>query len=94
MSDQTNRRVFLQRTAAVAAAMGVGGGSAIAAETKECPTHAKKGNAVLKLSCQDGRVPGDSLDAKLDLLEKWGFVGVEFGCARICPSGWTRSRRR
>lgn len=79
MNAQSNRRQFLQRTAAVAAAVGVGGAPAIAAETEKGPMHGKKGDAVLKLSCQEGRIPGKSLDDKLDLLQKWGFVGIEFG---------------
>ena len=79
MSAQTNRREFLQRTAAVAAAVGVGGAPVIAAEAEKKPMPAKKGEAVLKLSCQDGRVPGKTLEEKLDLMQKWGFVGIEFG---------------
>ncbi len=79
MSAETNRREFLQRTAAVAAAVGVGGAPAVAAEAEKCATHAHKGQAMLKLSCQEGIVPADKLEEKLDLLEKWGFEGIEFG---------------
>ena len=80
MSAPTNRREFLQRTAAAAAAATVGaaGGPVLAAEGDKCPMHAKK-KAVLKLSSQDGRIPGKELPEKLDLMEKWGFEGIEFG---------------
>jgi sugar phosphate isomerase/epimerase len=80
MSAATNRREFLQRTAAAAAAATVGaaGGPVLAAEGEKSPMPAKK-KAVLKLSSQDGRIPGKELPAKLDLMEKWGFVGIEFG---------------
>ncbi|MCS7223543.1 MAG: sugar phosphate isomerase/epimerase [Armatimonadetes bacterium] len=32
----------------------------------------------MKLACQDGLVPGDSLEEKLDRLAAWGYEGVEF----------------
>jgi sugar phosphate isomerase/epimerase len=78
MSVQSNRREFLQRTAAAAAAVGVAGGPVLAAEGDKYPMRAGK-KAVLKLSSQDGRIPGESLTEKFDLMEKWGFEGVEFG---------------
>lgn len=40
---------------------------------------APKQKAVLKLSAQEGIIPGGSLTEKLDTMEKWGFVGIEFG---------------
>ncbi|HSW44168.1 MAG TPA: sugar phosphate isomerase/epimerase family protein [Phycisphaerae bacterium] len=80
MNTQSNRREFLQRTAAAAAAatVGVAGGPTLAAEGTRCPMSANK-KSVLKLSCQESRVPGKELPEKLDLLEKWGFEGIEFG---------------
>lgn len=69
------RREFM-----AAAVAGVGlagaGGSRVKAEQKPADPARK---AVLKLSCQEGVAPGKSLSEKLDNLEKWGFVGMEFG---------------
>jgi len=33
----------------------------------------------MKLACQEGLVPGDSLGQKLEKLARWGYAGVEFG---------------
>lgn len=33
--------------------------------------------AVLKLSSQEGRIPGDSLKEKVERMAEWGFVGIE-----------------
>ncbi|MGQ9524300.1 MAG: sugar phosphate isomerase/epimerase family protein [Armatimonadota bacterium] len=35
--------------------------------------------AVLKISSQEGRIPGRDLSEKLDRMEKWGIVGLEPG---------------
>jgi sugar phosphate isomerase/epimerase len=45
------------------------------------PAEAKKMStkAVLKISCQEGIVPGTTLPEKLDFLEANGFVGLEIG---------------
>jgi len=65
---------------AAAAVAGVGaiGGNATAAEGG-APRPAPKRKAVLRLSAQDGFIPGNSLPEKLDLMEKWGFEGLEVG---------------
>jgi sugar phosphate isomerase/epimerase len=66
-----NRREFLA-TSAVTGLAAVLPGAAWAASGAE---PARK--AVLKLSCQEGVAPGRDLGEKLDLLEKWGFEGIE-----------------
>jgi len=79
MSTHSNRREFLQRSAmaaGAAAAIGTGGHQVMAADNKGCPHHAKK-EAVLKLSSQERPMAGDTLDEKLDNMEKWGFTGYE-----------------
>lgn len=45
--------------------------------TGEMPKPVSK--AALKPSCQDGLAPGETLVAKLDFIEKCGFVAVEIG---------------
>lgn len=35
-------------------------------------------SSVLKLSSQEGIIPGDTLNEKIDRLERWGFDGIEF----------------
>jgi sugar phosphate isomerase/epimerase len=37
----------------------------------------KESEAVLKLSCQEGVAPGESLSEKLDFMEEHGFSGIE-----------------
>jgi sugar phosphate isomerase/epimerase len=79
------RREFLA-AAAVAGVSGVLRG----AEPKDagCPAPKKSADravaklgcdrkAVLKMSGQEGFIPGASLSEKFDLMEKWGFEGVE-----------------
>ncbi len=76
---QIRRRDFLT---SAAAAVGVGAISdkarAAECEQSKCPI-APKQPAVLKLSIQEGIVPGGSLKEKLDKMEKWGYVGLETG---------------
>ncbi len=69
------RREFL--AAAAAAGVGAMGGTAAGAEA--CCAAAGRKKAVLKLSAQEGYIPGNSLSEKLDTMEKWGFVGLEVG---------------
>ena len=52
-------------------------GSPSGAKPKTAASQAKHGKAVLNLSGQEGFIPGGSLAEKLDLMEKWGFQGLE-----------------
>ena len=70
---QIGRRDFLK----ISAAAGV-------ASTFRCSTKSYKAvdphqKAVLKLSSQEGRAPGKTLNEKLDFLEEHGYVGLEVG---------------
>ena len=80
MSECFDRRGFLQGGAMAAAAMAVGGcnGARWAKESdvKCCP---KSAEAKLRLSSGMGIIPGDTLQQKLDKMEKWGFEGLEIG---------------
>ena len=81
MSEQSNRREFLQKsamTAAVVATAGTGGTKSLAAEAG-CSLGKPKREGVLKLSSQEGAIPGGSLSEKFDNMEKWGFEGLEVG---------------
>jgi sugar phosphate isomerase/epimerase len=42
---------------------------------------AAKKEAALKISSQEGIIPGRSLEEKLDKMEKWGIEGLEIGSA-------------
>lgn len=64
------RREFIAYSTLAAFAAGTSGSSPGAAETKE---------AVLKLSSQEGRLPGGSLKEKVANLAKWGGCGLELG---------------
>jgi len=75
-----NRREILT----AAAAVGVAGITRARAAQESAKTDAPalpapKQKAVLKLSAQESIIPGGSLTEKLDTMEKWGFVGIEFG---------------
>ncbi|MEW6237610.1 MAG: sugar phosphate isomerase/epimerase family protein [Candidatus Omnitrophota bacterium] len=70
-----SRRNFIASGAAAGAAMMTGASKASAIEVKGVD---KNGKGVLNLSSQDGVIPGKTLEEKLDKMEKWGFVGVEF----------------
>jgi len=63
-----------------AAAMAMGGCSGIEwrkeNDVKCCP---KSAQAKLRLSSGEGIIPGDTLERKLDKMEKWGFEGLEVG---------------
>jgi sugar phosphate isomerase/epimerase len=70
------RREFLQRSLVGAAAFSCGWrGPAEAAAGRP------RRRAVLKLSSQEGRLPGNSLREKVLKLEEWGGVGLEIGGA-------------
>ncbi len=70
---EVNRRDVLKMSALTGLAAAV----PQSASAITLPDPAQK--AVLKLSCQDGIAPGDTLTEKLDFIEKCGFVGVEIG---------------
>ncbi len=65
-----NRRELIMLGAASGAMIAAGTG-AIAKDERP--------KAKLKLSSQEGRIPGKDLPEKLAKLEKWGYVGIEFG---------------
>lgn len=67
----------MDRRSFIAAGSLLGTGIATGITGFASETAAKKG--VLKLSSQEGIIPGKSLLEKLDTMEKWGFVGIEFG---------------
>lgn len=70
-----DRREFLQTSllaAGVAAGLGAGGRLLHAAD-------APKGQAVLKLCSQEGKITAKSLKEKADLILKFGGCGLEFG---------------
>jgi len=66
-----NRRGFLKGTALAGAGL-MAAGAAGQAQGQER-------KAVLNLSSQEGRIPGDSLEQKLQRMAEWGFDGIEFG---------------
>ncbi|MBN1490285.1 MAG: sugar phosphate isomerase/epimerase [Phycisphaerae bacterium] len=70
------RRDFLAAAAATGVAAATG--RSHAAQTDAVPAQPKP-KAVLKLSAQEGGIPGESLKAKLDTMAGWGFDGIEFG---------------
>jgi sugar phosphate isomerase/epimerase len=72
------RRRDFMASAAAAAGMAALERKVMAAEGESSPI-APKRPAVLKLSVQEGIVPGHSLKDKLDRMEKWDYVGLETG---------------
>ena len=70
-----NRREFLAGTAAA------GLGVALASEGRAAEAPAAKPEARLRISCQEGFIPGKSLEEKLDKLEQWSIDGLEIGGA-------------
>jgi sugar phosphate isomerase/epimerase len=66
------RRGFMLTTAAAGAVVLPNTASVLAEDSKP-----KSEAAVLKLSCQIGRIPGKDLQEKLATMEKMGFDGVE-----------------
>jgi len=67
------RRSFIKASTA-AGAMGL-----IAAKSSAFTVPDPPRKAQLKLSCQEWRIPGESIDEKLDFLEEHGFTGMEPG---------------
>jgi sugar phosphate isomerase/epimerase len=78
-----NRRHFLRGALAGAGAAAglVAARPRTSAAEKEPPM--PKGQAVLKLSSQEGRIPGKTFKEKVDLLAQWGGVGIELGGANL-----------
>jgi sugar phosphate isomerase/epimerase len=68
-----NRREFL----VAGAAAGVGLAAPLGARAAEAPAERKEG--VLRISSQEGIIPGKDLNEKLDKMEKWGIEGLELG---------------
>ena len=64
------RREFILKSAFLGAGLTLGQGALLAAEAE-----GKK--AALKISSQDGIIPGKGLRDKVVLMEKWGFDGLE-----------------
>lgn len=70
-----SRRSFMGMAASGAALAASGG---IFSSFANAPSAAGK-TASLKISCQEGVAPGDSLNEKLDFIESLGIVGLEPG---------------
>ena len=71
------RRDFLSVSALGSLAMVATGCSPVVNDEKKL--EGKRDKAVLKLSCQEGVAPGDTLEEKLDFLEEHGYTGLEPG---------------
>ncbi len=69
-----DRRTLLVSGAAAGA--GLAASSRLSAATSPLKG---KGKAVLKISSQEGIIPGKDLPEKLANMEKWGFDGIEIG---------------
>jgi len=70
-----DRRGFLLAGAAA------GVGLALPAGARAAEAQAEKKQAMLRISSQEGVIPGKSLEEKLDKMEKWGIEGLEVGSA-------------
>lgn len=68
MNKMSRRELF--------AACAVGGAVAAAGMAAD-PSEAKAPSAELKISSQEGIIPGESLPEKLARMDKWGIVGLE-----------------
>jgi len=68
----THRRDFLLTGALAGAGLATGAAGRAAAQNGG-------GKAELKLSSQEGRIPGGSLKERVQRMAEWGFVGIEFG---------------
>ncbi len=79
MSQGSNRREVLLGTAAAAAAMALGGCSGAKWQKESETMCCAKPGAKLRLSVQEGIIPGKSLAEKLDKMENLGFEGLEVG---------------
>ena len=69
-----DRKTFLKTTLASAAALAVAPSALVSCKAQE-----KKASTPLRLSFQEGLTPGESLNEKLDFMEKLGVVGFEPG---------------
>lgn len=67
------RREFIKMSAAAGAA------AAVSCSDSKFEIPAPEKSAVLKLSCQEGVAPGETLTEKLDFIEANGFTGIEPG---------------
>lgn len=79
--------------AATGAVLGATGGLSASFAAPAAKKEEVKKKAALKISCQEGVAPGDSLNEKLDFLESLGIVGIEPGAA-AWRKGLKSSRRR
>lgn len=59
--------------------LGAASGAMVAASAAAHAQRRATAKAELKLSSQEGRIPGKDLPEKLAKMEKWGYVGVELG---------------
>lgn len=78
-----DRRTLIKAGALTAAAAATAAGGAAAAPAL------RNRPARLKISSQEGIIPGDTLEAKLERMERWGFDGIEFwggGLAERVPA--------
>ncbi|MBN1422503.1 MAG: sugar phosphate isomerase/epimerase [Planctomycetes bacterium] len=73
------RREFFIRGAAAAAGLGIGAQAMGADEAPEKKVRRRpfESRGVLKISSQEGIIPGKSLGERLEKMEKWGFDGLE-----------------
>jgi len=72
-----NRRDFLVSSALAGAGLAASTGRAADAPAPQ----PERRQAVLKVSSQEGGIPGKDLSEKLDNMEKWGIEGLEVGSA-------------
>jgi hypothetical protein len=72
-----NRRNFLKITASGAAVATLGSFSSVSCTAQTNKKEQKHGSVDLKISFQEGIPPGETLNAKLDFMEKLGIVGFE-----------------
>ncbi|MFV0417703.1 MAG: TIM barrel protein [Dysgonomonas sp.] len=72
-----DRRDFLKTSLSGAALVTLGGTSIAANAASSSIDDSKKSKVELKLSFQEGIAPGESLNEKLDYMEKLGIVGFE-----------------
>ncbi len=77
--SMTRRDLLAGAAAAGAWAVGSMVQSASAAEPGSPAGHSPRRQAVLKISAQEGVIPGESLAEKLDRMEAWGIEGLEVG---------------
>ncbi|MBI4881187.1 MAG: sugar phosphate isomerase/epimerase [Planctomycetes bacterium] len=70
-----NRRDFLHAAGLTSAAAALGSGALGARGAQAAEEEAAV--ALLKLSSQEGRIPGESLPEKVERMAQWGFTGIE-----------------